>query len=42
MHEEREAGHDTDDRLIDLIRAVALEEFGVTAGIAAPAAAPSS
>ena len=41
MQEEREAGRDADERLIQLFRTVAREEFGVTAGIAAPAA-PSS
>jgi uncharacterized membrane protein len=41
MQEERDAGRDADERLIQLFRTVAREEFGVTAGIAAPAA-PSS
>jgi len=41
MQEEREAGRDADERLIQLFRTVAREEFGVTAGIAAPAAPPS-
>jgi uncharacterized membrane protein len=37
MQEERDAGRDPDERLIQLFRTVALEEFGVSAGIAAPA-----
>jgi uncharacterized membrane protein len=36
MEEERAAGRDPDERLIQVFREVAAEEFGVTAGIAAP------
>jgi uncharacterized membrane protein len=36
MQEERDAGRDPDERLIELFRTVAAEEFGVTAGIAPP------
>src|SRR5262245_41444739 len=34
IQEEREAGHDTDNRLIELIRTVAAEEFDATGGAA--------
>ena len=36
MQEEREAGRDPDERMVEVFRAVAREEFGVTSGIAAP------
>ena len=41
LQEEREAGRDPDERMIQLFRTVAREEFGVTSGIGAPAP-PSS
>jgi len=33
IQEEREAGHDTDDRLLALVRSVAAEEFDASAGV---------
>ncbi len=33
IREEREAGRDTDERMLALVRAVALEDFGVSAGV---------
>jgi uncharacterized membrane protein len=33
MREEREAGRDADERLVELVRAVALEEFDASAGV---------
>jgi hypothetical protein len=36
IQEERAAGRDTDQRLIELVRAVAVEEFGGDAGAASP------
>jgi uncharacterized membrane protein len=41
MQEERDAGRDPDERLIQLFREVARDEFGVTSGIGAPAPPPS-
>ena len=41
MQEEREAGSDADERLIQLFRTVVREEFGVTSGIGAPTPPPS-
>jgi hypothetical protein len=33
MREEREAGRDADELLVELVRAVALEEFDASAGV---------
>jgi hypothetical protein len=34
IREEREAGRDTDEQILRLVRAVALEEFDASAGVA--------
>jgi uncharacterized membrane protein len=42
MQEERDAGRDPDERLIQLFRTVARDEFGETSGIPAPAPPPTA
>ena len=41
MQEERDAGNDPDERLLQMFRTVAVEEFGATSGIGAPTPPPA-